>query len=68
MTQSVIAHEDAITCLAWGQKAQLLASGSSDCTVRIWKSIANCDVIKPVQCLKVQFDHNSRINCLCFNP
>ncbi|KAF2878744.1 hypothetical protein ILUMI_27419 [Ignelater luminosus] len=68
VTQSVIAHEDAVTCLAWGKKCNLLASGSSDCTVRIWKSFANSDVIKPVQCLKSQLDHNSHVTCLCFSP
>ncbi|KAF5306415.1 hypothetical protein FQA39_LY08924 [Lamprigera yunnana] len=68
ITQSVIAHEDAVTCLAWGKKCQLLASGSSDCTVKIWKSLALTDIIKPVQCLQAQLDHNSQVNCLCFIP
>ncbi|KAK4880232.1 hypothetical protein RN001_008378 [Aquatica leii] len=66
--QTVIAHEDAVTCLAWGIKCKLLASGSSDCTVKIWKSFANSDVIKPVECLQTQLDHNSQVNCVCFSP
>ncbi|KAF5298434.1 hypothetical protein FQR65_LT01213 [Abscondita terminalis] len=68
VTQTVNAHEDAVTCLAWGNKCKLLASGSSDCTVKIWKSFSKRDVIKPVQCLQKQLVHNSQVNCLSFSP
>ncbi|XP_031342782.1 protein FAN-like isoform X2 [Photinus pyralis] len=64
--QTVMAHEDSVTCLAWGNELKLLASGSSDCTVKIWRSFANSDVIKPMQCLESQLDHNSQLTCLCF--
>ncbi|KAB0797363.1 hypothetical protein PPYR_08357 [Photinus pyralis] len=66
--QTVMAHEDSVTCLAWGNELKLLASGSSDCTVKIWRSFANSDVIKPMQCLESQLDHNSQLTCLCFSP
>ncbi|KAK5646659.1 hypothetical protein RI129_005123 [Pyrocoelia pectoralis] len=66
--QTVIAHEDSVTCLAWGNKSKLLASGSSDCTVKIWKSFFRSNVIKPMQCLQSQLDHSSQLTCLCFNP
>lgn len=68
ITQTVTAHEDAITCMAWGDKINLLCSGSSDCTVRIWKGFNDDGIIKPIQCLICQIDHNSQVTCLTFNP
>ncbi|KRT79709.1 WD40 domain-containing protein [Oryctes borbonicus] len=68
ITQSVEAHEDAITCMIWGVKSNLLCSGSSDCTVRVWRGFNEHGIIKPIQCLICQLDHNSEVTCLAFDP
>ncbi|KAL3282016.1 hypothetical protein HHI36_005219 [Cryptolaemus montrouzieri] len=67
VTESVFAHEDAITCMSWGIKSNLLVSGSGDCTVKVWKGLNTNGVIKPIQCLHKQIDHNSQVNCLVFD-
>ncbi|XP_044266497.1 protein FAN-like isoform X1 [Tribolium madens] len=67
VTESVLAHEDAITCMCWGKKSNILVSGSGDCTVKIWKGLNNNGIIKPIQCLQKQIDHNSHVNCLDFD-
>nr|XP_023018434.1 protein FAN-like [Leptinotarsa decemlineata] len=67
VTENVLAHEDAITCMSFGYKNNLLVSGSGDCTVKIWKGLNSDGVIKPIQCLHKQIDHNSQVNCLTFN-
>ncbi|KAI4464259.1 beige/beach-related [Holotrichia oblita] len=68
VTQSVEAHEDAITCMIWGDKSNLLCTGSSDCTVRVWRGFNEHGTIKPIQCLICQLDHNSEVTCLGFDP
>lgn len=67
ITQTIVAHEDAVTCMAWGEKLNLLCSGSGDCTVRLWKGFNSNGVLKPVQCLMYQLDHSSSITVLTFN-
>ncbi|KAK9870435.1 hypothetical protein WA026_008004 [Henosepilachna vigintioctopunctata] len=67
VTESVFAHEDAITCMSWGSKSNLLVSGSGDCTVKIWKGLNTDGIIKPIQCLYKQIDHNSQVNCIVFD-
>lgn len=67
VTEQVQAHEDAITCIGWGQISNILVSGSGDCTVKIWKGLNNDGVVKPIQCLQKQIDHNSQVNCLDFD-
>ncbi|XP_025829509.1 protein FAN isoform X2 [Agrilus planipennis] len=68
ITQDVLAHEDAVTCLEWGREAELLATGSGDCTIRLWKGISIGNNIKPAQCLMAQLDHTSQVTCLAFDP
>ncbi|CAG9825349.1 unnamed protein product, partial [Phaedon cochleariae] len=67
VTESVLAHEDTITCLCFGVKYNLLVSGSGDCTVKVWKGLNTNGVIKPIQCLHKLIDHNSQVNCLNFD-
>jgi factor associated with neutral sphingomyelinase activation len=67
VTESVLAHEDAITCMCWGKIASILVSGSGDCTVKIWKGLNNNGIVRPIQCLQKQIDHNSHVNCLDFD-
>jgi len=61
---SVRAHEDAVSCLAWGTKNQVLVSGSWDCSVRVWQGMADGRRIKPSSSLMAQFDHDAHITCL----
>lgn len=67
VTETVQAHEDAITCLCFGLKSKLLVSGSADCTVKFWKGLCNNGKIRPIQCLHKQIDHNSQVNCIGFD-
>lgn len=67
VTESVLAHEDAITCMCFGNKINVLVSGSGDCSVKVWKGLNNEGIIKPIQCLEKQIDHNSHVNCLHFD-
>ncbi|XP_044751109.1 protein FAN-like [Coccinella septempunctata] len=67
ITETVFAHEDAITCLSWGETSNLLVSGSGDCTVKVWKGLNAGGVVKPIQCLYKQLDHNSHVSCLKFD-
>ena len=50
--------------MIWGEKCKYLFSGSSDCTVRIWKGFDGNGDIKPIDCLLCQLDHNSEVSCL----
>jgi WD40 repeat protein len=61
---SVRAHEDAVSCLSWGTKDQVLVSGSWDCSVRVWQGMADGRRIKPSSSLIAQFDHDAHITCL----
>jgi len=61
---SVRAHEDAVSCLSWGSKNQVLVSGSWDCSVRVWQGMADGRRIKPSSSLIAQFDHDAHITCL----
>lgn len=67
VTDNILAHEDAITCMCLGTVANLLASGSADCTVKIWRGLDSSGVFKTIQNLLKQMDHNSQINCLSFD-
>lgn len=61
---SVRGHEDAVSCLTWGSKNQVLVSGSWDCSVRVWQGMADGRRIKPSSSLTAQFDHDAHITCL----
>lgn len=66
VTDSILAHEDAVTCLCWGEKLNLLVSGSDDCTIKIWKGFTN-NPSSVYSCLYKHIDHNSRITCVSFD-
>lgn len=68
VTQTVSAHEDAISCMVWGHTSNLLASGSWDCTVRIWQGLATSNTIRPSHSLLRKLDHDSHVTCLAFSP
>lgn len=57
------AHDNSVTCVCW--KGNILATGSMDCTVKIWE-ISSCiqgsKISVPI--LKVEFDHENEITCL----
>lgn len=63
ITDNMLAHEDAITCMAWGKKSNLLVSGSSDCTVKIWKGL-NEERLTILPCLRGELDHSSHVTCM----
>ncbi|XP_060517176.1 protein FAN-like [Cylas formicarius] len=63
VTDNILAHEDAITCMTFGASARLLASGSSDCTVKIWRGSNGRGFLKSFRTL----DHNSQVTCFCFD-
>lgn len=64
---NILAHEDAVTCMAWGGNVNILISGSGDCTVKVWRGLSTGGTIKPLQCLKGQLDHNSHVTSLSFD-
>lgn len=66
ITDSMFAHDDAVTCMAWGQKSGVLVTGSSDCTVKLWEGLNTKNSL--IDCLKGHFDHNSHVVCLAFDP
>lgn len=62
----MLAHEDAVTCMTWGRKSNLLISGSSDCTVKIWKGL-NEERLTILPCLRGELDHSSHVTCMSFD-
>ncbi|XP_063224918.1 protein FAN-like isoform X2 [Bacillus rossius redtenbacheri] len=67
VTDSVRAHEDAVSCLAWGAAKRLLASGSWDCSVRVWQGVAEGRRLRPATSLLAQLEHDSHITCLALD-
>ncbi|XP_057671773.1 protein FAN-like [Diorhabda carinulata] len=64
VSDKIVAHQDAVTCLCLDIKTNVVISGSTDCTVKIWNGLNNN---KFIHCLKNQLEHNSAINCLSLN-
>ena len=56
------AHNDAVSCLVWARG--LLASGSWDGTVKIWKCEAANDFAVRLSDLVSQLEHGSPVTCL----
>jgi WD40 repeat protein/serine/threonine protein kinase len=61
LNRSLEGHTDAITSLAWAPNGKLLATGSSDTTIRIW----NLEGESPVHVL---LEHKQRIDALRWSP
>lgn len=57
-------HEDAVSCLAWSPKHQVIISGSWDCTVKVWHGYTSGSKIKPAECFIAQLDHDSKVTCI----
>lgn len=57
-------HEDAVSCLAWSPKHQVIISGSWDCTVKVWHEYTSGSKIKPAECFIAQLDHDSKVTCI----
>ena len=55
-------HEEDVKCVAFSRDGCVLASGSSDCTVRIWDVVAGASVCEVLE------NHPSRVNCVAFSP
>ncbi|KAL2737770.1 protein FAN-like isoform X3 [Vespula squamosa] len=58
------AHEDAVSCLAWSPTRQIIISGSWDCTAKVWRSYVSGPKIKPSEYFIAQLDHDSKITCI----
>ena len=56
------AHADAVSCLAWA--GGLLASGSWDGTVKLWRCLAARDFAVHLADLETQLEHSSAVTCL----
>lgn len=64
---TLLAHDDAVSCLAWGNTKQLLASGSWDCSIQLWFGLTKTCQIKQFQNVFAKFEHDSHVTCLAFN-
>lgn len=62
----MLAHEDAVTCMVWDKKSNVLVSGSSDCTAKVWKGLSE-EKLTILPCLRRELDHNSHVTCMSFN-
>ncbi|KAF7269361.1 hypothetical protein GWI33_017614 [Rhynchophorus ferrugineus] len=67
ITTNALAHEDTVTCMALGEKSPILVSGSSDCSVKVWRNVSANARDLVIDCLYKHLDHNSAVNCLCFD-
>lgn len=67
MVENVRGHGDAISCLAWAPSLCLLASGSWDCSVRLWKFTSPFVSLKPANHLIAQLDHDDKVTALSVN-
>lgn len=56
---SVKAHTEEINCLAVSKDGSLVASGSEDCSVRVWST-------EGWDCVRELLGHNDYITCLVF--
>ncbi|KAM7538040.1 hypothetical protein Aperf_G00000059523 [Anoplocephala perfoliata] len=56
---TVQAHSEEINCLAISKDASLIASGSEDCSIRVWST-------EQWDCIRELLGHNDYITCLVF--
>lgn len=61
---TLLGHEDAVSCLAYSSKNNVIISGSWDCTVKIWRSYTSGTKIRVAECLVAQLDHECKVNCI----
>lgn len=61
---TLLGHEDAISCLAYSSKYNVIISGSWDCTVKIWRSYTSGTKIKVAECFVAQLDHDCKVTCV----
>ncbi|XP_029048246.1 protein FAN-like isoform X1 [Osmia bicornis bicornis] len=61
---TLLGHEDAISCLALSSSRQIIISGSWDCTAKLWQCYISGTKIKPAECLIAQLDHDSKVTCI----
>uniref|UniRef100_A0A1B6CKQ1 WD repeat-containing protein 55 homolog n=1 Tax=Clastoptera arizonana TaxID=38151 RepID=A0A1B6CKQ1_9HEMI len=56
-------HEDAVSCILWGHKKNILVSGSWDCFVRVWQSrpVPPYEPIRPATALIKQLEHEAKV-------
>ncbi|KAK6632193.1 hypothetical protein RUM44_007224 [Polyplax serrata] len=65
---SIVAHEDTVTCLCWGSVSRCLVSASWDCTLKVWHNIFENEKWHRLKIgSAVRFDFDSRIMCCSIN-
>ncbi|XP_054283298.1 protein FAN-like [Macrosteles quadrilineatus] len=66
---TMLGHEDAVTCVCWAAERRLLVTGSWDGWVRLWQTetFPPSEPIRPASDLVSQLDHDGRVTCLCVN-
>ena len=60
--RSFMAHSEPVLCVAFAPAGRFLASGSQDCTVRIW------EVSENMACVKVLQGHQDAVAAVAFTP
>ena len=60
--RSFMAHSEPVLCVAFAPAGRFLASGSQDCTVRIW------EVSENMPCVKVLQGHQDAVAAVAFTP
>lgn len=48
--ENLTGHEAAVTCVAMGDNEEFAASGSDDCTVKVWSVIMGCVITNYTVC------------------
>ncbi|XP_033226844.1 protein FAN-like isoform X2 [Belonocnema kinseyi] len=61
---SILGHEDAISCLAFSAINNVIISGSWDCTAKVWRTYTSGSKIKPAEYLVAQLDHDCKVTSI----
>lgn len=69
LLQSLEGHTAAVTSLAWSEDGAMLASGSLDCTARVWHACADNSnaAWKPLQLVSLLQGHTGRVSSVAFS-
>ncbi|KAJ8681165.1 hypothetical protein QAD02_016952 [Eretmocerus hayati] len=58
------AHSDRVSGLAFSKTHQIIISSSWDCTIKIWKCPNSDKKIKLLDCFVAELDHDSQVTCI----
>ncbi|KAF8564547.1 hypothetical protein P879_10732 [Paragonimus westermani] len=65
--QACEGHTGGVNCLAVSTDGNLLASGSDDCTIRLWKLIQGDQTTKGLRCDQILAGHTNYVTVLVFH-